>query len=141
MAKINKKTDKSNFFKSFLFYKYIIFNQRMRNEHTRNRWRTVCDYVVNIPQNANEHSAKLVANIPPGVGTDSSCPYPYVTKNVYFHNQICVSTLLNMCFYIIKYVYSFHRTRISTLLNTHFHITTRTFPFVILWVFSYTRAR
>ena len=29
---------------------------------------------------------KLVANIPPGVGADSSCPYPYVIKNVYFHN-------------------------------------------------------
>ena len=39
---------------------------------------------------------KLVANIPPGVGADSSCPYPDVTKNVYFHNQICVFTLLNM---------------------------------------------
>gem|GEM_PF-3743189 len=47
MAKINKKTDKSNFFLSFLFYKYIIFKQRMRNEHTRNTWRTVCDYVAN----------------------------------------------------------------------------------------------
>ena len=29
---------------------------------------------------------KLVANIPLGVGADSSCPYPYVIKNVYFHN-------------------------------------------------------
>ena len=29
---------------------------------------------------------KLVANIPSGVGADSSCPYPCVTKTVYFHN-------------------------------------------------------
>ena len=141
MAKINKKTDKSNFFLSFLFYKYIIFNQRMRNEHTRNTWRTVCDYVVNIPQNANEQSVKCATNTPQGVGADSSCPYPDINKNVYFHNQICVFKSPNMYFYIIKYVYSFHRTRISTLLNTHFHITTRTFPFVISWVFSYMRAR
>ena len=120
MAKINKKTDKSNFFLSFLFYKYIIFKQRMRNEHTRNTWRTVCNYVANIPQNANEHPVKCATNNPLGVGADSSCPYPCVNKNVYFHNQICVSTLLNMCFqspnmcfYIIKYVYSFQRTHIS----------------------------
>ena len=120
MAKINKKTDKSNFFLSFLFYEYIIFNQRMRNEHTRNTWRTVCDYVANIPQNANKQSVKCqrtptkcATNTPLGVGADSSCPYPCVTKNAYFHNQICVFKSPNMCFYIIKYVYSFHRTHIS----------------------------
>ena len=120
MAKINKKTDKSNFFLSFLFYKYIILNQRMRNEHTRNTWRTVCNYVANIPQNANEQSVKCqrtptkcATNTPLGVGVDSSCPYPCVNKNVYFHNQIRIPILLNMCFYIIKYVYSFHHTHIS----------------------------
>ena len=106
------------------------------------------NYIANIPQNANKQSVKYphtptkcVANNPPGVGADSSCPYPDINKNVYFHNQICVFKSPNMYFYIIKYVYSFHRTRISTLLNTHFHITTRTFPFVISWVFSYMRAR
>jgi len=58
MAKINKKTDKSNFFKSFLFYKYIIFNQRMRGEHTRNTWRTDCNYVANTHEIGCEHSVR-----------------------------------------------------------------------------------
>ena len=62
---------------------------------------------------------KLVANIPPGVGADSSCPYPNIIKNAYFHNQICVSTLLNM----------------------YIHFNARTFPSAILWVYSYMRAR
>ena len=120
----------------------------MCGEHTRNTWRTVCDYVANIPQNANKQSVKCqrtptkcATNTPLGVGADSSCPYPCVTKNAYFHNQICVFKSPNMCFYIIKYVYSFHRTRISTLLNMCIHFIARTFPFVITWVFSYMRAR
>ena len=33
---------------------------------------------------------KLVANIPSGVGADSSRPYPCITKYTYSHNQICV---------------------------------------------------
>ena len=52
---------------------------------------------------ATKHSAKYThsttkhpRNTPSGVGADSSRPYPYIIKNVYFHNQICVSTLLNM---------------------------------------------
>jgi len=54
MAKINKKTDKSNFFLSFLFYKYIIFNQRMRNEHTRNTWRIrICGHDKSAPTAAD----------------------------------------------------------------------------------------
>jgi len=47
----------------------------MCGEHTRNTWRTVCDYVVNIPQNANEQSVKCphtptkyATNTPLGVG-------------------------------------------------------------------------
>ena len=126
MAKINKKTDKSNFFLSFLFYEYIIFNQRMRNEHTRNTWRTVCDYVANIPQNANKQSVKCqrtptkcATNTPLGVGADSSCPYPSINKNVYIRYQI----------------------RISTLLNIYIHFTTHAFPSPITWVHIYMRAR
>ena len=41
---------------------------------------------------------KLVANIPPGVGADSSRPYPCITKYTYSHNQICVFTLSHMHF-------------------------------------------
>ena len=47
---------------------------------------------------SNEQSVKCPRNTPPGVGADSSRPYPYIIKNVYFHNQICVSTLSNMRF-------------------------------------------
>ena len=43
---------------------------------------------------------KLVANIPPGVGADSSRPYPN----------------------IIKYTYSHYRIRTFTLSNTHFRL-------------------
>jgi len=78
----------------------------MCGEHTRNTWRTVCDYVVNIPQNANEQSVKYATNTPLGVGADSSCPYPD----------------------IIKYVYSRHQIRVFTLLNTHIHFTKYVFP-------------
>ena len=60
MAKINKKTDKSNFFLSFLFYKYIIFKQRMRNEHTRNTWRTVCDNAADGLPKCCERIAKTI---------------------------------------------------------------------------------
>ena len=66
---------------------------------------TDCQNIANIPQNANKQSVKCATNTPLGVGTDSSCPYPDVTKNVYFHNQICVSTLLNMCIQITEYVF------------------------------------
>ncbi|WP_276715604.1 hypothetical protein, partial [Prevotella pallens] len=74
--------------------------------------------MANNPQTPNEHTeiptkhtvkyphtpTKCVANNPLGVGADSSCPYPDINKNVYFHNQICVSTLLNMCIQITEYV-------------------------------------
>ena len=62
---------------------------------------------------------KWGANTPPGVGADSSRPYPN----------------------IIKYLYSRHQIRVSVSPHAHFHITTRTYPFAISWVFSYTRAR
>ena len=82
-----------------------------------------------------EYSVKWLRTFRQAQGTDSSCPYPCVTKNVYSRHQIRISTLLNMCihfitrtfphyqiriftssntcFHIIKYVYSFHRTHIS----------------------------
>ena len=50
---------------------------------------------------------KLVTNIPPGVGADSSRPYPCITK----------------------YTYSFHHTRILTSSNTHIHFTAHVFMF------------
>ena len=52
-------------------------------------------------------TTKLVANTPPGVGADSSCPYPNITKmhipitqNAYSHNQIRISPPHYVCVYV-----------------------------------------
>ncbi|WP_424785251.1 hypothetical protein [Prevotella pallens] len=56
------------------------------------------EMVANTHEMCNEQSVKCPRNTPLGVGADSSRPYPYIIKNVYFHNQKRVSTLLNMRF-------------------------------------------
>ena len=48
---------------------------------------------------------KLVANIPSGVGADSSCPYPNIIKYVYSRNQIRVSVSPHTHIHIINYVF------------------------------------
>ena len=65
------------------------------------------------PVNGWRSPTNLVANIPSGVGTDSSCPYPNITKYAYSHNQIRVSISTYMHFHIIKYAFPHHRTHIS----------------------------
>ena len=55
---------------------------------------------------------KLVANIPSGVGADSSRPYPCITKYAYPFHRIRAFALPHTHFHIIKYVYSHHRTHI-----------------------------
>ena len=79
----------------------------------------VCDNAANGLLIMLRSPTKLVTNIPPGVGADSSRPYPCITK----------------------YTYSFHHTRILTSSNTHIHFTAHTFPSSISWVYSYMRAR
>ena len=49
---------------------------------------------------------KLVANIPSGVGADSSCPYPDIIKYVYSRHQIRVSVSPHTHIHIINYVHS-----------------------------------
>ena len=78
---------------------------------------------------------KCVANIPPGVGADSSRPYPdiikytypfhhtriltssnthiRITEYVYTHYQMHIFTSPNTCIQIITYVFSHHHIRIS----------------------------
>ena len=87
---------------------------------------TAANYVANTLQNTQRTPTKWGANTPLGVGADSSCPYPNITKMhipiikyVYIRYQICISTLLNTCFHIIKYA----------------------FPLPISCVFTYMRAR
>ena len=68
---------------------------------------TVCDNAADGLLIMLRPPTKLVTNIPPGVGADSSCPCPCITK----------------------YTYSFHHTRILTSSNTYIHFTTHVFMF------------
>ena len=63
---------------------------------------------------------KCLTNTPPGVGADSSRPYPYINKYTYPHYRIYVSTLSHIHIHIIKHVHSFHRIGIFTSPHTHF---------------------
>ena len=81
-------------------------------ERSAKTLRTDCDNPTNTHEMSNEHSVKYQrsptkwgANTPLGVGTDSSCPYPNINKHAYFHNQICVFTLLNTHIHFTKYVF------------------------------------
>ena len=47
---------------------------------------------------SNEQSVKCPRNTPPGVGADSSRPYPYIIKYTFSFHQIRISTLSNMRF-------------------------------------------
>ena len=67
----------------------------------------VCDNAANGLLIMLRSPTKLVTNIPPGVGADSSRPYPCITK----------------------YTYSFHHTRILTSSNTYIHFTAHVFMF------------
>ena len=87
---------------------------------------TAANYVANTLQNTQRTPTKWGANTPLGVGADSSCPYPNITKMhipiikyVYIRYQICIFPLSNTCFHIIKYA----------------------FPLPISCVFTYMRAR
>ena len=68
--------------------------QRTHGENPRTHHETPTKH----PVNGWRSPTKLVTNIPPGVGADSSCPYPNITKYAYSHNHIRISTLLNTHF-------------------------------------------
>ena len=80
---------------------------------------TVCQNAANNMPITQHSPTKCPRNTPPGVGVDSSRPYP--------------------C--IIKYTYSFHQICISVSSYTNIHIIKYAFPFLVLWVFTYMRAR
>ena len=111
-------------------------------QRTHGEWgRTHHETPTKHTANGLRSPTKWVANTPPGVGADSSCPYPNITKYAYPVHRIRVSISTYTHFHIIKYVYPFQHIRISTLLNMCIQITARTFPFPISWVFTYMRAR
>ena len=98
-------------------------------------WRTHTKYVANGLRLRGEHSAKCQQTIreicnehPVRRRGESSCPYPYVIKNVHFHNQIRISTLPNTYIHFTEYVHSHHYTRISTSSNTCFRFTAHAYP-------------
>ena len=67
------------------------------------------NYVANTPQTLNVHPRNASRNTPPGVGADSSCPYPNITKYTYPHYQIRISTLPHTHFpshFVCVYVYT-----------------------------------
>ena len=68
---------------------------------------------------------KYVANIPPGVGADSSRPYPNIIKCTYSYYRIRVYTPSNMCFHFDKCVYPNHHARGFTSPHTHFRLSFR----------------
>ena len=72
------------------------------------------------PEMPNQHSVKCPHSptkcprtTPPGVGADSSRPYPYIIKYTYsFHcTRVFISSHTHV--HIFKYVYSSHHTHIS----------------------------
>ena len=118
--------------------------------------------VLTACQLRGEHSAKhstytyeMGANTPPGVGADSSCPYPDITNYTYLHYQIRVYSLSNMHIHIINYVFSSHHAHIfalpyqyirfllSIILNIkqpYTHIYTRKLQKLFLRLFSHKNA-
>ena len=95
-----------------LHVKKHTFVMRICNIQKTNTLRTFRKCVAYTPKWIAKHSAiyprtptKLVANTPLGVGADSSCPYPCISKNVYPFQQICVFTLLNMRFHFTAHAF------------------------------------
>ena len=71
--------------------------------------RTVCNNAANKLQYTHVHPRNATRNTPPGVGADSSCPYPNITKYTYPHYQIRISTSPHTHFllhYVGVYVYA-----------------------------------
>ena len=54
------------------------------------RLRTACQLRGERSANACEHPRNWLRNTPPGVGADSSCPYPCIIEYVFPHYQIRV---------------------------------------------------
>ncbi len=91
----------------------------LRCERIAITWRTFHEMPNQRSVKCPHSPTKCPRNTPPGVGADSSRPYPD----------------------IIKYTYPFHHTRILTSSNTHIHFIANVHSSPISWVFSYMRAR
>ena len=101
-------------------------------EHPDNSPRTPRNWLRTLRQFPTS-TTKLVANTPPGVGADSSCPYPDITNCTYSHYQIRISTLSNTHirppFRVYFPIYGHDKsapTAADGLPITCFHLTTHT---------------
>ena len=87
---------------------------------------TVCQNAANNLSITQHSPTKHVANIPSGVGTDSSRPYPDITKYTYPFQQIRIFALSNMrfrspfcgCLRICKHQKIVHQRKLATCYNT-----------------------
>ena len=68
--------------------------------------------MANTLQNTQRTPTKWGANIPPGVGTDSSRPYPDIANCTYLDCQIRVYSLSNMHIPITKNAFPHYQIRI-----------------------------
>ena len=73
----------------------------------------VCDNAANGLLIMLRSPTKLVTNIPPGVGADSSRPYSCITKYTYSFHHTRILTSSNTYIHFTAHVFMFHRTRIS----------------------------
>ena len=84
------------------------------------RLRTACQLRGEHSANTQRPPTKCPQNIPPGVGADSSRPYPNITKYTYPHYQIRISTLPHTHFpshFVCVYVYTGTINRTPTAAN------------------------
>ena len=82
----------------FLFFVSITNTLLMCYEYSVKWLRTPTKCPTNNPQNVHIHPRNVQRNTPPGVGADSSCPYPNIIKCTHQFHQIRVFTLSNMRF-------------------------------------------
>ena len=117
------------------------FVWRICNVQITNTLRTFREYPTNTHETPNQHSAKCPhsptkhpRNTPPGVGDRFIVP-------VSLHYQIHIFISPNTHFRFIIHEYSHYQICVSVSSYTNIHIIKYAFPFPILWVFTYMRAR
>ena len=79
------------------------------------------------PQNTWRTLRKHPRNTPPGVGDDSSRPYPDIIKYTYPFHHTRILTSSNTHIRITEYVYTHYQMHIFTSPNTCIQITTHVF--------------
>ena len=99
----------------------------MYSQRIANAWQIrICGHDKSAPYGCERFAitwrtpTKWGANIPPGVGADSSRPYPNIIKYAYSRHKIRVSVSPHTHIHIINYVFLHHQIHISVSPHTHF---------------------